>query len=125
VLAKNPRAGYRPLPISPPGDPTLLDLARSDMTWTIQADEAALLTAVAVEAEDLSWAMVLREADKQGNLSVPRCQALGISNGRCTALASCLHVAERPCPVGFTCASWTTPLFGVQLLKQWLRASLQ
>jgi hypothetical protein len=72
------------------------------MTWTIQADEAALLTAVAVEAEDLSWAMVLREADKQGNLSVPRCQALGISNGRCTALASCLHVAERPCPVGFT-----------------------
>lgn len=81
VLAKNPRAGYRPLPTPPPGDPTLSNLARSDMTWTIQADEAAMLTAVAVEAEDLTWAMVWKEADKQGNLSVPRCLALGITNG--------------------------------------------
>lgn len=62
------------------------------MSWTIQADEAALLTAVAVEAEDLSWAMVWREADKQGNLSVPRCQSLGISNGKCTALPAVASV---------------------------------
>lgn len=81
MLAKNPRAGYRPLRTPPPGDPTLSDLPRANMTWTLQADEAALLTAVAVEAEDLAWAMVWQEADKQGNLSVPRCQALGVSNG--------------------------------------------
>jgi hypothetical protein len=52
------------------------------MTWTIHADEAASLTAVAVEADDLAWAMVWREADKQGNLSVPRCQALNIMNSK-------------------------------------------
>ena len=81
VLAKNPRAGYRPLPSPPPGDPSReAGLARCDMTWTIHADEAACLTAVAVEAEDLTWAMVWREADKQGNLSVPRCRALNINN---------------------------------------------
>lgn len=81
VLAKNPRAGYRPLPTPPPGDPSLTGLARADMTWTIQADEAAMLTAVPVEAEDLAWAMVWREADKQGNISVPRCKALHINDG--------------------------------------------
>jgi hypothetical protein len=81
VLAKNPRAGYRPLPTPPPGDPSLTGLARADMIWTIQADEAAMLTAVPVEAEDLAWAMVWREADKQGNISVPRCKALNINDG--------------------------------------------
>ncbi len=79
VLAKNPRAGYRPLPTPPPGDPNRQDLPRSDMTWTILADEGSSLTAVAVEAEDLAWAMVWREADKQGNLSVPRCLALNVT----------------------------------------------
>lgn len=82
VLAKNPRAGYRPLPTPPPGDPSREGLPRSAMTWTIHADEAASLTAVAVEADDLAWAMVWREADKQGNLSVPRCQALNIMNSK-------------------------------------------
>lgn len=81
VLAKNPRAGYRPLATPPPGDPARTGLSRSDMTWTIQADEAALLTAVAVEAPDLTWGIVWKEADKQGNLSVPRCLALNINNG--------------------------------------------
>lgn len=85
VLAKNPRAGYRPLPTPPPGDPTRQDLSRDGMTWTVVADEAAMLTAVAVEAEDPTWAVVWREADKQGNLSVPRCQALKISDGAGTA----------------------------------------
>jgi hypothetical protein len=83
VLATNPRAGYRPLPTPPPGDPSLSGLARADMTWTIQADEAAMLTAVPVEADDLAWAMVWREADKQGNISVPRCKALNINDGAC------------------------------------------
>lgn len=83
VLATNPRAGYRPLPTPPPGDPTRTGLLRQEMTWTVRADEAALLTAVAVEAPDLTWAMVWKEADKQGNLSVPRCQALNINNGGC------------------------------------------
>lgn len=46
-----------------------------------QADESALLTAVPVEAPDLTWAMVWREADKQGNLIVPRCQALKLNDG--------------------------------------------
>jgi hypothetical protein len=82
VLATNPRAGYRPMPTPPPGDPTRTDLSPADLTWTVIADEAATMTAVMLNADTPSWGIVWREADRQGNLSVPRCQALHISDGR-------------------------------------------
>ncbi len=40
-----------------------------------------MLTAVQVEAAEPSWAVVWREADRQGNISIPRCQALGLNDG--------------------------------------------
>lgn len=65
---------------SPAGDPGLQGLSLSDMRWSIIADEAAMMTATLVETDPLSWAVVWREANKQGNLSVPRCTAFNIES---------------------------------------------
>ncbi|WIA30643.1 hypothetical protein OEZ86_000718 [Tetradesmus obliquus] len=68
------------MPTPPPGDPTRTDLSPADLTWTVIADEAATMTAVMLDADTPSWGIVWREADRQGNLSVPRCQALKIGD---------------------------------------------
>jgi hypothetical protein len=87
----------------PPGDPTRTDLKPADMTWTVVADEAATMTAVMLDADVPSWGIVWREADRQGNLSVPRCQALRISDGEMRCCCCCylnvaaLHLSARVC----------------------------
>jgi hypothetical protein len=37
-----------------------------------------MLTAVMLDAPDPTWGVVWREADRQGKLNVPRCEALGL-----------------------------------------------
>lgn len=85
VLAKNPRAGHRPMRTPPPGDPSRTDVHPSEMTWTVVADEAAMMTAVLLDAEAPSWGLVWQEASRQGNLNMERCKALGITDGECVA----------------------------------------
>eukprot|EP00775_Hariotina_reticulata_P008228 gene8228-8418_t len=94
VLAKNPRGGHRPFPLPPPGDPSRTDVHPRDMTWTIRADEAALMTAVLLDAPDPTWGVVWREADRQGKLSMSRCEALGLKNSESSSLT--WEAADKP-----------------------------
>jgi hypothetical protein len=57
-----------------------------------------------LDADVPSWGIVWREADRQGNLSVPRCQALRVSNGemRCC----CCYVIDILPQSSATCVIW-------------------
>jgi hypothetical protein len=102
----------------PPGDPTRTDLKPADMTWTVVADEAATMTAVMLDADVPSWGIVWREADRQGNLSVPRCQALRISNGELRCHCCCCYLITvalyyvRKCVFCCACGSQVVSIFG-------------
>jgi hypothetical protein len=75
------RAGFLPLPLPPPGDPDA-DVSPGDMTWTILADLSAAVTVRLLDAAAPPvFGFAVREADRQGSISIPRCDVLKIQPG--------------------------------------------
>lgn len=67
----------------PPGDPSLDgDLTPEQMTWSVIADQSALVKAVVLDTESPPvFGFVVQEADRSGSISIPRCDALKIAPG--------------------------------------------
>ena len=82
-LSIDPRAGFLPLPLPPPGDPGLDGaLEPRELTWSIVADASALVQAVVLdEGAPPVFGFVVREAARAGSISVARCEALGVPQG--------------------------------------------
>lgn len=58
------------------------------MTWTIAADPSAMVVASLLDGDAPPvFAYIVREADRAGGISIPRCQALKIPPGGCSRQA--------------------------------------
>jgi ribonuclease BN (tRNA processing enzyme) len=82
VLSMDPRAGFKPMKLPGPGDPTRTGVPLHELTWTIAADEACTVTAMALPGDVPCLGYVVQEADRAGRLSIERCTALNIKPGK-------------------------------------------
>jgi ribonuclease Z len=72
------RAAVVPLPLPPPGDPSLRGLGVADMAWTVRADAQWSVTAVPLRGRGPCLGYVIKEADKHGRLFPEVACALGV-----------------------------------------------